>query len=446
MTIAVFSVILLFASGLLLLARFGTLNHPSFFVLVWWCAWMAIGGINLAGLDQPSEEAWLLFFTMVGSFAVGSLLPGPQLESVQYNTNDGVSDFNHKIFLPFLIVAIPMLGFYVWKARKIISTLPAGANRAMLIDMQGGENILTGSTFVRNVLEVGFAGPLLYFSLFGIIYFARDRKVILPLGTALLIVMYQSFELGRSQIYRLVVLSGMAALLIWPRLSRPQKAHLSIFGGTGLLALIIMMQLSTGERHETNANHDLSDSILEFVSYHTVGFTLFDAALSDKNSPVNGELGFGRAMFAGSGVVISNALKFVLPPYQPFRYTYLDYTDAFQDLGARYSNGQPAYYNSYYTILFPLYIDGRWFSVVFVSMLLGIICSHFYARWRASEDDLDLAISLFIAICMAMGIFQSPTERTYTYIGLAMLIGVKIASNKLQRGFKASSSRSKVSR
>jgi len=425
--------LLLFASGLLLLARFGTLNHPSLFVIIWWCLWMAVAGINLAGLDRPSDETWLLFFTMIGSFAIGSLLPSPQAEFVPYNTNDGVSAFNHKIFFPFLIVALPVLGFYVWKARKIISGLPAGANRAMLIDMQGGENILTGSTFVRNMLEVGFAGPLLYFSLFGVIYFARDRKIMIPLGTALLIVMYQSFELGRSQIYRLVVLAGMAAVLIWPRLSRSQKAHLSIFGGAGLLVLVVMMQLSTGERHETNANHDINDSVLEFVSYHTVGFTLFDAALSDKNSPVNGELGFGRATVAGSGVIISNILKFVLPPYQPFRYTYLDYTDAFQDLGARYSNGQPAYYNSYYTILFPLYIDGRWFAVIIIPLLLGLICSHYFARWKASEDDLDLAISLFIAICMAMGVFQSPTERTYTYVGLAILIGVRIFSKRLQR-------------
>ncbi|MBU6149242.1 MAG: hypothetical protein KGQ54_03515, partial [Verrucomicrobia bacterium] len=192
------------------------------------------------------------------------------------------------------------------------------AGRSALIDFESTSHPVFGSSFIRNCVELFAAGPLLYFSLFSFVYLLRDHRLFLPLVTCLGIILYQSTELGRSQIYRTFLILLVVFFFLW--LHKILRLSIGRFFLGMLLGFLFVFYIifSTISRFKNNPNASLVDISTELQSYHTVGFILYDSALNDQNSPLNTELGYGRATFSGLWFPVTQVIRMFNKSYTSF--------------------------------------------------------------------------------------------------------------------------------
>ena len=403
---------------------FGHFWSPSLLVLLWWTSWFLIAITSNIGFPKPSDGLFLSFFTFAISFALGSLFPAFFNLSLISPKNDFLFSYNLSFARWWAVVFVPILIYFWRKAAQIMSSDSFLAGRGSLIDFDSNFHPVFGSSFIRNCIEVFAAGPLLYFSLFSFVYVLRDGRYFLPFVTCLGIFLYQSTELGRSQIYR----TSLVLLFVLFFLTLHQRLHLStkkLFLGILIFLLIALYVVSaTVSRFKNNPNASLTDVSTELQSYHTVGFILYDSALSDQTSPLNTELGYGRATFSGLWFPVTQIIRLFNKSYTSFLDKWYPYTAVSHDLGIRSETGKEFYFNAYYTMLFPFYLDFRIFGICFFSFLLGFLTSCFFLAWLNTNSDFLFASSLIFCIFCIMNIFQPLTQRVYFFSSFFLLVFV----------------------
>lgn len=265
------------------------------------------------------------------------------------------------------------------------------------------------------------AGPLLYFSLFSFIYLLRDGRFFLFCVSCLGIYLYQSTELGRSQIYRTFLILVFTFFSLWIYkvfVISYRKVFLGLF--TFFLVFCYIYH-STLVRFENNPLASWHDIKTEFLSYHSVGFILLDKALNDSNSPLQNEMGYGRASLSGFWFPVTQVIRIFDESYKPFLDQWYPYTAISHDLGVRNESGKEFLFNAYYTMLFPFFLDFRYFGICIFSLSLGYITSTCFLNWRKTYFDFWFASSaLLFAFCI-MNIFQPLTQRVYFFSSVLIL-------------------------
>ena len=279
------TVLFLFSSAYYFL--FGHFWSPSLLVLLWWTSWLFIAITSNIGFPRLSDAFFLSFFTFLVFFALGSLFPVFLNLDFKGPKNDFLFSFNNTFARWWSVIFLPVLVYFWRKASQIMTSDSFLAGRGALIDFEGASHPVFGSSFIRNSIEVFAAGPLLYFSLFSFVYLLRDNRFLLPLSTCLGIFLYQSTELGRSQIYRTSLLLLVVFFFLWLHHRIDLSAKRLFFGGVVVFLIISYMISATMSRFKNNPNASLTDVTTELQSYHTVGFFLYDSALNDQTSPLN---------------------------------------------------------------------------------------------------------------------------------------------------------------
>jgi oligosaccharide repeat unit polymerase len=395
---------------------------PSLLVLIWWVFWFSVTVSTDIGFPKPSNALLFSFYAFLFFFALGSLLPAFLHFTLPVPNNDCLLNFNNTMIRVWSVISLPVL-FYFWiKAARVLSEDSFLGGRNALIDFEGSTHPVFGSSFIRNVVEVFMAGPLLYFSLFAFVYLIRDSRVLLSSVTCLGIYLYQSTELGRSQIYRTALLLFAVFFFLWIY----RKFVLS----TKKLFLVLLVSLvffcyvfsSTMSRFKNNPSASWTDVATELQSYHTVGFILYDLALNDPNSPLNTEIGFGRATFSGLWFPVTQVIRMFDKTYISFLDEWYPYTAISHDLGIRTESGKEFLFNAYYTMLFPFFLDFRYPGICFFSLLLGFSASTCFLNWRKSFFDFWFVTFMLLLVFCIMNIFQPLTQRVYFFAASFLLI------------------------
>lgn len=414
------SVILLFSFAYYFL--FGHLWSPSLLVLLWWTSWLLIAITSNIGFPRLSEAFFLSFLTFLVFFAIGSLFP--VFLNLDFNgpKNDFLFSFNNTFVRWWSVVFIPVLIYFWRKASQVMASDSFLAGRGALIDFESSNHPVFGSSFVRNCIEVIAAGPLLYFSLFSFVYLLRDNRFLFSLVTCLGIYLYQSTELGRSQIYRSFLLLLVVFFFLWLHHRIDLSVKRLFFGGVLVFLIISYMFFATMSRFKNNPSASYKDISTELLSYHTAGFFLYDSALNDQTSPLNTELGYGRATFAGLLFPVTQVIRMFNKSYTSFLDKWYPYTASSKDLGIRSESGKEFFFNAYYTMLFPFYLDFRLFGICFFSFTFGLLTSLFFLCWIKTNSDWLLAAASLLFLFCVMNIFQPLTQRVYFFSSSFLLV------------------------
>lgn len=398
---------------------YGRLVSPSSLVLFWWTFWyVAMLGSDI-GFPASSKNLHLVLAVFFLFFALGSLCP-PLILFSNVSEPDLYS-FNKKILFFMGFIGLPVLLYYYRKAQLVLSGDSFLGSRAALIDYTQGSHPVFGSGFVRNSVDLFFAGPLFYLSLFAIPYLFTKQNVGFLAVSTLGIFLYQATEFGRSQIYRQLIIF-MIGLYLFKRIF---NMHLRLrfwllFLGVFFL-VVIYMYFSAITRLKNDPSASGSDVMTEFISYHTAGYVLLDQALSDRTSPLNDLMGWGRSSLAGFLLAFTQVIRLFNPSYQPFLMDWLPYTEAFHDLGVRTASGKPFMFNAYYTMLFPFYLDFRLPGVALFSFIIGLGLHSFYESWLRNKSSLAFAWFVFITSFCMMSLFLSLTQKVYFFSSLFCL-------------------------
>jgi hypothetical protein len=175
-------------------------------------------------------------------------------------------------------------------------------------------------------------------------------------------------------------------------------------------------------RFKNNPSAGWTDVKTELQSYHTVGFILYDLALNDPNSPLNTEMGYGRATFSGLWFPVTQLIRMFDKTYTSFLDKWYTYTSYSHDLGIRSEAGKEFYFNAYYTMLFPFFLDFRIFGIGMFSLFLGFFTSCFFLNWLKTNSDFWLASFMILFVFSIMNIFQSLTQRVYFFSSVLILV------------------------
>jgi len=406
---------------------YGRLVSPASLVLSWWIFWYVVLLGSDIGFPSSSRHLHLVLTVFFLFFALGSLWP--PIICFTNVSELGLYSFNKKILYFVGFLGLPLLLFFYRKAQLVLSGDSFSGSRAVLIDYTQGSHPVFGSGFVRNSVDLLFAGPLFYLSLFAIPYLFTKQNVGFLAISSLGIFLYQATEFGRSQIYRQAIIFMIGIYLF----KRHFKVHLRLrywllFAGV-LLLVVAYMYYSAITRLKNDPSASASDVVTEFISYHTVGYVLLDQALSDQTSPLNDLIGWGRASLAGFLLAFTQIIRLFNSSYQPFLMEWLPYTEAFHDLGIKTASGKPFMFNAYYTMLFPFYLDFRLPGVAIISFSIGLGLHSFYESWLRYKSPLAFAWFVFLASFCMMSIFLSLTQKVYFFSALFLLLTAYARTN-----------------
>ena len=415
-----FSILVIFS--VLYYSLFKHFWSPSLLVLIWWVFWFSVTLSSDIGFPKPSDALFFSFYVFTVFFALGSLLPTFLHFIFPVPNNDCLLTFNNTLVRVWSVVFLPVLLYFWRKSSRVLSEDSFMGGRGALIDFEGSNHPVFGSSFIRNGVEIFMAGPLLYFSLFSFVYLMRDNRVLLSLVTCLGIFLYQSTELGRSQIYRTALVFFVVFFFLWIHRKFVLSTRKLFLGLFVFLLIFYYVFSATMSRFKNNPSAGWTDVTTELQSYHTAGFILYDLALNDPNSPLNSELGYGRATFSGLWFPVTQVIRMFDKSYTSFLDKWYSYTSISHDLGIRSEAGKEFYFNAYYTMLFPFYLDFRIFGIGMFSFFLGFFISCSFLNWLKTNSDFWFASFMVFFAFSIMNIFQSLTQRVYFFSSVLMLV------------------------
>jgi hypothetical protein len=91
-------------------------------------------------------------------------------------------------------------------------------------------------------------------------------------------------------------------------------------------------------------------------------------------------------------------------------------------------NNQPIKGNAFYTILYSLYLDGRYFFVILMPFLFGYFVAAHYLKWIKNGSYINLAFLIILMYLALFSLFQSPVEGLKFWIGLLMVVLLRMIS------------------
>jgi oligosaccharide repeat unit polymerase len=299
--------------------------------------------------------------------------------------------------LYFLFLFVFLSGFIVIASKVAPMIFSSGYLKYVLMTRgseDGGSSLLFGSGFLLGYMN-NIAVPFLYGTLFigAGIYFQTKSKKLLK-ASILLIILY-SFILSAREgilIVFIVIAVGLLCFKV-PDISR-KKQNLILLSFVGLmLSFIVYISLSR------NSGLDMLGIILHyFVTYHTVGFTLFDISLVNDNSYLNNHVFLGRATFG----VVEQFTQLIIKPLDRDIFTALmtEIRNHIQEpiiVGYSELSSTGVYtLNSYYTILYTLYLDFRLLGVTIIPCYYGYLMNKHFILARENNNAYSFSIVLVL--------------------------------------------------
>jgi oligosaccharide repeat unit polymerase len=434
-------IILIPFSGILMILsntfRFRRLINPASIIIFWWCFWLWISNFGLTGFFIPSAKTQVMVLVMVSAVFLGS-----QLASAKQREATLVARINERILqnerylFGLNILFAPIIGFLFFRA------LPAllSGNPVVYRSLAFSGNDELGSAFRDSYSLFLFhllISPVIFFSLLAglVLFFQKGRKRLL-LVSLVLVSIEAIMMMGRFNFYYILVFIVLNYLFLSrreppaPALPQTEKVHpppvfhrskIKILLAVALLLiLLIFLSVYRGENY-TGVFTTLKKIS---VDYHTVGFVLFDLELSNPFSRLNTRLSYGRSSLGGVDTLLSIILRRLDKTIIPIAGESGIYFDERRIVGED-REGNPITANAFYTILYSLYFDGRYLTVVLVPLLFGYFLTSQYLSWL-KNGSLDNLILLILLIYLGIfSLFQSPVEGIKFWAALLLVVGMK---------------------
>lgn len=156
----------------------------------------------------------------------------------------------------------------------------------------------------------------------------------------------------------------------------------------------------------------------EAVSYHTVGYHLFDRQLyGDSLQEFSG--GWGRCTFGAFDLFAGLLIRRFDDNYEPFSRG-ADYARQKPvDLSAE--SGQPRTFNAFYTGFSSFLLDFGIIGSLVECLVMGVLYGLAYRRALKRRTVGSISIFIFLTAMFLRFIFNSPVEAPYFWIGLLFL-------------------------
>ncbi len=412
------SVLIIIAGILNLVVVFfflGKASYSFFPVLIWWFFWLFISSQSLTGIFVPHENTFLIFIFFLSSITCGGLLYKARLfrrmrllEWQVVTDKPESSQYVYKVRNVLLALAyttvLPIVAyFFIKSVMQILSYDSLLGYREYAFGIGGGSNIVFGNNRVM-ILYNTFVMPLAYFFVFtGIATFFKTKSRHMMLLGYSLIIMDATMMLGRFGFYKILVLEAFRHYYCFRWFG---KLRIGFFGLGGAIALIIPLLFFVSFREDSDFSFQkvLQDAL---INYHTIGVSIFDDELNNKDSLLNQSLTLG---IASLGVLERAPVLLLLKP-MGFDVTSKtieigSYLQEFRTIGFD-EYGRKINANAFHTALYPLYMDGRLFMVLLGGLVYGFFLAKYSRKDFETMNMLDFGVLFFLKYLGFFSIFQS---------------------------------------
>jgi oligosaccharide repeat unit polymerase len=428
--IPIFAIILVLVTYI----SFKKLFNPLSIIILWWSGWLFISNFSFTGLFIPSGYTQFLVLLMLIGFTMGGMISYSPLRT------DVITDISNKEFYSkykkiykLNLFIFPIVAYYLYRAVEIFLSEGLLGYRNAVFEEVGG---VEGSSLLFKYASIEYLynniiSPVIFLSLilstiFYILF--NDKKFILISIT--LVIMEAALRLGRFPFYYIIVFFLLSTWFLYDKFGQKsisfvnfrnikKKAFKIIVFVIILLVLITFMSIL---RTDDDENHEgIADMLQVFlIDYHTVGFTLLDAEITDDNSILNKKMSYGRSILGGlDDPVIILLRRFDKSLISTVREAA---TERYKHIIVGYNDGFPKTSNAFYTVISSLYIDGREPFILYMSAFFGFVLSCYYRKWLMNGFLSDLAILLYFTHFALFSIFMSLSEGSMFWTVLFILI------------------------
>lgn len=433
----------LLLSALVILGALLLVNGPKntialMIVYCWWCFWLIFSAIGLSGLEQPKPEFFLAPFVLLTSAAVVFYISsrGRIHVATAKNFSAKRNSLDRFIFLIAVVIALGLLPLLVkaWALRGSYGD-DLSSYRSDALGSNQGASVLFPSATAQLFYQI-IVMPIIYFIVYyGCVhyFFFREKKLI---GIAVLLLIFDAaINFGRTGIYQLVIL--VAAITIVKR--RAEKVqHVQMRKGRNigiiLIASLFFAALIYFTKDRLYGDNDFVAILTHLIDYHIVGFSLFGREFSAPNSFLNNNVFFGGASISALEEYFSLIYRLVFDSHHiSLKQTIGTQLNEYINLGVG-SSGADLMYNAYYTVMYSLFIDFRWFGLLVGGALWGYYLAKFSRAW-IMRNCFWSAIKTNALIFVGMfSIFASPLEGPRFWAPfILVLIFQKISKIRLSR-------------
>lgn len=384
-------------------------------LVFWWLGWLVIANFAITGVKPPSYEANLIVVIFVFCLLLGGVVGKIKSKKEKLQCNSLV--FKNKICKLALVykfiffVSFPVVCYLFLKSMLFLLNNGAAGFRLASTQTNGDELLLFGSPSWALLYSM-FISPSIFFVVHvGVILYLSTLKKYYFWTSLLLGGMNALMTLGRFFFYYYAVIFIVSYFMV----GKNFKVKVRPYKLLAVLALVMMFVSFSRSSGETSIFHIFNQYVVE---YHTIGFSLFDSQLSNPDSIMNQNLFFGVATFAGIeryGVLIvrrfDRSVDSLLVKSNLQR-------NEFVEIGGE----RQKQYNAYYTILYNLYLDGRYFGIVLGGILFGFLISFNFYNWKQSFCVSSLFLTQVFYFAIFFSIFTTPVETLNFTGGIVLFI------------------------
>ena len=377
--------------------------NPINIIILWWSFWLCLSFSGFTDLFIPDDYVTFLVFLMLTGLFVGSVLSIRKVKNISESRclqrNDLYIARVYRLFIKTYRYVFIVIIYYFLKAMYIILTEGVSGYRGMTFSDGDNEGILFGHSYIEIMYGLIVSPYVLFFLFFGVyLYMSKNIKFVFIISS-LMIILESSMRLGRFGLYYVVIVLGIGFIIskynYRTRYLKRKIIKISVI----FLALIVVI----GGVRENNTLNTFYKSVFE---YHTVGFVLFNNQLINEDSKLNQNISYGRGTLGGIGYLSTLVIRRFEPDYNSYYSSIVGDHHLAVQTGVN-KEGLPIYHNAFYTMLFPLYSDGRELTVFFIPLLFGFAISRSYQIYRKTLDAYHYMIILLIMFMFIFSLFLS---------------------------------------
>ncbi len=409
------------------------LRNPLNIVIAWWTIWGLVAIFSFTGLYVPSGKTYLI----LGLFIAG-LFAGGKLNKLLKNSTNSMHEESELLIekqLNFIFKASSYVLYFVLLFLTIKSILlvyasydaPSYKFNAFSSSSQVG--ILFNNRLAENLYFLISSPVLFYLALYGLIDFWKNGTFSKLIIAFIYNGMDAYIRMGRVNLYMLIVLFFIIFIIsdnkLISFLKNQSKQVFQLFLAFSFV-LFVGAQRGYGPAQQFK---------LFVIDYHTVGFSLFDHELTDKNSSLNTQTTYGRLSVGGLETIFTILIRqFDRNYYSPALENSIRLANKSIAVGIE-NPPTPMFkgiktYNSYYTLLYTFYSDGGMFGVSLGGLVIGFFLEYLFRKWKKKGRTLDAFYLILLISIAILSIFMSQLEIMRTWIIFFLLIFLDLNAKK----------------
>ncbi|MBA4317252.1 MAG: hypothetical protein C0412_02525 [Flavobacterium sp.] len=419
------------------------LNPVGLLTLVWG-GWLFISNFSFTGLIVPSRDTQYLFLLAIVAMNLGSLLVG---KITNRNNYDDLQSPRLKfLFYCVNILVLPIIGYLSFETLKVI--LRSGLTgliyltRSVSPEEGGGVFVLFGKGYLRTIFTF-ISYPFLYSSIFigSAAYFLRFKKKLFFVSIFLMCT-YSFIMTAREGILLIFFLSAYGSMLLVSRKDLVPLAHKKQVKRFGQWIVVICIGLIIVlSQYRMGEGRSFAYMVVHYgVTYHTLGFTMFDIAYRDEKSYLNKNLCYGRATLNLPDQlfeILSRRIDEQGVRSVAREVALLSSERIFVGYDKTLSGGK-IFSNAFYTVLYPFYLDGRIFGVFLFPFVYGFFLMKFFLHQIKNQDIYSFAMVLFLFFTGYTSLFSTSILLFYYWVSFLIIWSfgnLKLGSRRCETAF-----------